>query len=165
MTARGASLHGASLLTSTLIFLVVSSTSGTRREASDGVSSASGTHRRDRLGEVTSASGTCILTRYQEDRCVVNRGEDLTTIDFDGGDAATAGAIGRSEGQREKHYDHGVEKVSLLVGADATVVVHKEDDLMQKNASVEELRKPLEFNGGRESRRTRSLQLRRETAV
>ncbi|RWW58927.1 hypothetical protein BHE74_00034172 [Ensete ventricosum] len=159
MIARGASLHGASLLTSTLVFLVVSSTSGTRREASDGVSSASGTHRRDRLGEVTSAT--------LRDHCVVNRGEGLTAVDFDGGDAATAGAIGRSEGQREKHSGHGVEKVSLLVGADATVVVHKEDGLMQKNASVEELRKPMESNGGRESRRTRSLQLRRrrETVV
>ncbi|RZS08595.1 hypothetical protein BHM03_00039585 [Ensete ventricosum] len=158
MIARGASLHGASLLTSTLVFLVVSSTSGTRREASDGVSSASGTHRRDLLGE--------ILTRYQGDCCVVNHGEGLTAVDFDGGDAATAGAIGRSEGQREKRCD-GVGKVSLLVGADATVVVHKEDGLMQKNASVEELRKPMESNGGRESQRTRSLQLRRqrETAV
>ncbi|RRT31542.1 hypothetical protein B296_00059146 [Ensete ventricosum] len=36
----------------------------------------------------------------------------------------------------------GVGKVSLLVGADAKVVVHKEDDLVQKNTSVEELRKP-----------------------
>ncbi|RWW35616.1 hypothetical protein BHE74_00059438 [Ensete ventricosum] len=26
-------------------------------------------------------------------------------VDFDGGDAATAGVIGRSEGQREKHCD------------------------------------------------------------
>ncbi|RZS10963.1 hypothetical protein BHM03_00042242 [Ensete ventricosum] len=73
-----------------------------------------------------------------------------------GGDAATAGAIGRSEGQREKcavvdllSFDSeneliadGVGKVSLLVGADATVVVHKEDGLVQKNTSVEELRKP-----------------------
>ncbi|RWV81613.1 hypothetical protein GW17_00056948 [Ensete ventricosum] len=95
MTVRGASLQGASLLTSTLVFLVVSSTSGTRREASDGVSSASGTHRRDRLGEVTSASVEAFV-------CY-----------------------------------NGVEKVSLLVGADATVVVHKEDGLMQKNTSVE----------------------------
>ncbi|RZS21263.1 hypothetical protein BHM03_00053887 [Ensete ventricosum] len=36
----------------------------------------------------------------------------------------------------------GVRKVSLLVGSDATVVVHKEDGLVQKNTSVEELRKP-----------------------
>ncbi|RZR98707.1 hypothetical protein BHM03_00028120 [Ensete ventricosum] len=36
----------------------------------------------------------------------------------------------------------GVGKVSLLVGADAIVMVHKEHGLMQKNASVEELRKP-----------------------
>ncbi|RWW68812.1 hypothetical protein BHE74_00023637 [Ensete ventricosum] len=83
---------------------------------------------------------TKIFTRCQGDRCVVNRGEGLTAVDFGGGDAATAGAIGRSEGQREKRCD-GVEKVPLLVGADATVVVHKEDDLVQKNASVEELRK------------------------
>ncbi|RWV94118.1 hypothetical protein GW17_00043379 [Ensete ventricosum] len=90
------------------------------------------------------------------DRCVVNRGEGLTTVDFSGGDAATAGAIGRSEGQREKRvvvdllsFDSeneliadGVGKVPLLVGADATVVVHKEDGLVQKNTSVEELRKP-----------------------
>ncbi|RZS18704.1 hypothetical protein BHM03_00051028 [Ensete ventricosum] len=62
---------------------------------------------------------------------------------------------------------YGVGKVSLLVGADATVVVHKEDGLVQKNASVEELRKPTGSNRGRESRRTRSLQLRlrRETVV
>ncbi|RWW44366.1 hypothetical protein BHE74_00049869, partial [Ensete ventricosum] len=39
-----------------------------------------------------------IFTRCQGDRCVVNRGEGLTTVDFSGGDAATAGAIGRSEG-------------------------------------------------------------------
>ncbi|RWW45886.1 hypothetical protein BHE74_00048231, partial [Ensete ventricosum] len=30
----------------------------------------------------------------------------------------------------------GVGKVPLLVGADATVVVHKEDGLVQKNTSV-----------------------------
>ncbi|RWW61776.1 hypothetical protein BHE74_00031137 [Ensete ventricosum] len=36
----------------------------------------------------------------------------------------------------------GVGKVPLLVGSDATVVVHKEDGLLQKNTSVEELRKP-----------------------
>ncbi|RRT35423.1 hypothetical protein B296_00051286, partial [Ensete ventricosum] len=98
---------------------------------------------------------TQIFTRCQGDRCVVNRGEGLTTVDFDGGDAAMAGAIGRSEGQREKHYDRrfmsfdsekeliadGVGKVPLLVGADATVVVHKEDGNVQKNTSVEELRK------------------------
>ncbi|RWW03428.1 hypothetical protein GW17_00033412 [Ensete ventricosum] len=35
----------------------------------------------------------------------------------------------------------GVGKVPLFVGADATVVVHKEDGLVQKNTSVEELRK------------------------
>ncbi|RRT64228.1 hypothetical protein B296_00027694 [Ensete ventricosum] len=40
----------------------------------------------------------------------------------------------------------GVRKVPLLVGADATVVVHKEDGLVQKNASVEELRKPTGSN-------------------
>ncbi|RWV95402.1 hypothetical protein GW17_00041979 [Ensete ventricosum] len=50
-----------------------------------------------------------------------------------------------------------VGKVSLLVRVDAIVVVHREDGLMQKNASVEELRKPTGSNGGRESRRTRSL--------
>ncbi|RWW09843.1 hypothetical protein GW17_00026653 [Ensete ventricosum] len=69
--------------------------------------------------------------------------------------AATAGAIGRSEGQREKRavvallsFDSenelmadGVEKVPLLVGPDATVVVQKEDGLVQKNTSIEELRK------------------------
>ncbi|RRT43853.1 hypothetical protein B296_00038592, partial [Ensete ventricosum] len=43
-----------------------------------------------------------ILTRCQGDRCVVNRGEGLTAIDFGGGDAATVGAIDRSEGQQEK---------------------------------------------------------------
>ncbi|RZS29245.1 hypothetical protein BHM03_00062954 [Ensete ventricosum] len=70
--------------------------------------------------------------------------------------AAMAGAIDRSEGQREKRavvdllsFDSeneliadGVGKMSLLVSADATVVVHKEDGLVQKNTSVEELRKP-----------------------
>ncbi|RWW66873.1 hypothetical protein BHE74_00025743, partial [Ensete ventricosum] len=73
-----------------------------------------------------------IFTRCQGDRCVVNRGEGLTTVDFSGGDAATAGAIGRSEGQREKRavvdllsFDSeneliadGVGKVPLLVSAD-----------------------------------------------
>ncbi|RRT42179.1 hypothetical protein B296_00055411 [Ensete ventricosum] len=97
-----------------------------------------------------------IFTRCQRDRCVVNRGEGLTTIDFSGGDAATTGAISRSEGQREKRavvallsFDSeneliadGVGKVPLLVGADTTVVVQKEDGLVQKNTSVEELRKP-----------------------
>ncbi|RWV80516.1 hypothetical protein GW17_00058202 [Ensete ventricosum] len=96
-----------------------------------------------------------ILTRCQGDRCVVNGGEGLTAVDFGGGDTATVGVIGRSEGQRDKRC------------ADATVVVHKEDGLVQKNASVEELRKPTGSNGGRESRHTRSLQLRcrRETTV
>ncbi|RZS19639.1 hypothetical protein BHM03_00052071 [Ensete ventricosum] len=54
-----------------------------------------------------------------------------------------------------------VRKVPLLVGADAIVMVHKEDGLVQKNTSVEELRKPIGSNRGRESRRIRSLQLRR----
>ncbi|RWW42578.1 hypothetical protein BHE74_00051859 [Ensete ventricosum] len=35
-----------------------------------------------------------------------------------------------------------VGKVPLLIGADATMVVHKEDGLVQKNTSIEELRKP-----------------------
>ncbi|RRT37104.1 hypothetical protein B296_00052582 [Ensete ventricosum] len=96
------------------------------------------------------------MTRCQGNRCVVNRSEGQIAIDFGGEDAATAGVIGRSEEQREKHR-----------GPDATVVVHKEDDLVQKNTSVEELRKSTGSNGGRESRRTRSLQLRRlrETAI
>ncbi|RRT35522.1 hypothetical protein B296_00054359, partial [Ensete ventricosum] len=34
----------------------------------------------------------------------------------------------------------GVGKVPLLIGADATMVVHKEDGLVQKNTSIEELR-------------------------
>ncbi|RWW74335.1 hypothetical protein BHE74_00017729 [Ensete ventricosum] len=50
----------------------------------------------------------------------------------------------------------GIGKVSLLVGADAIVVVHREDGLVQKNALVEELKKPTGSNGGRESRCTRS---------
>ncbi|RRT65873.1 hypothetical protein B296_00035433 [Ensete ventricosum] len=75
-----------------------------------------------------------ILTRCQGDRCVVNNGEGLTAVDFGGGDIATVGMI-------ELTADR-VGKVPLLVGADATVVVHKEDGLVQKNASVEELRKP-----------------------
>ncbi|RRT37849.1 hypothetical protein B296_00046422 [Ensete ventricosum] len=105
-----------------------------------------------------------ILTRCQGDGCVVNDGEGLTAV----------------EGQRDKRCDRkflsfdnekelavGVGKVPLLVGAYATVVVHKEDGLVQKNVSVEELRKPTGSNGGRESRHTRSLQLRcrRETTV
>ncbi|RWW77420.1 hypothetical protein BHE74_00014426 [Ensete ventricosum] len=96
-----------------------------------------------------------ILTRCQGDRCVVNDGEGLTAVDFGGGDIATVGVIGRSEGQRDKRC------------ADAIVVVHKEDGLVQKNTSIEELRKPMGFNGGRESRHTRSLQLRyrRETTI
>ncbi|RRT60182.1 hypothetical protein B296_00038379 [Ensete ventricosum] len=32
----------------------------------------------------------------------------------------------------------GVGKVPLLIGADATVVVHEKDDLVQKDASTEE---------------------------
>ncbi|RZS19860.1 hypothetical protein BHM03_00052305 [Ensete ventricosum] len=40
------------------------------------------------------------------DRYVVNHGESLTTVDFGGGDATMAGAIDRSEGQREKHCGH-----------------------------------------------------------
>ncbi|RRT38209.1 hypothetical protein B296_00058165 [Ensete ventricosum] len=67
---------------------------------------------------------TYILTRCQGNRCVVNHDEDLTTVDFDRGDTATAGAIDRSEGQREK--------------PNAIVVVHEKDDLVQKDASVEE---------------------------
>ncbi|RRT58025.1 hypothetical protein B296_00041541 [Ensete ventricosum] len=73
-------------------------------------------------------------------------------VDFDGGYTATVGVIGRSEGQRDKRCGRkelvtdGVGKVPLLVGADATVVVHKEDGLVQKNASVEELRKPTGSN-------------------
>ncbi|RRT47885.1 hypothetical protein B296_00035908, partial [Ensete ventricosum] len=102
----------------------------------------------DRCLDLTLAKPLIIFTR-----CVVNRGEGLTTVDFSGGDAATAGAIGRSEGQREKRaivdllsFDSeteliadGVGKVPLHVSADATVVVHKEDGLVQKNTSVEEL--------------------------
>ncbi|RRT76101.1 hypothetical protein B296_00004574 [Ensete ventricosum] len=38
----------------------------------------------------------------------------------------------------------------------ATVVVHKKDGLVHKNASVEELRKPTGSDGGRESRCTKS---------
>ncbi|RWW46651.1 hypothetical protein BHE74_00047446 [Ensete ventricosum] len=102
------------------------------------------------------ARSSSILTRCQGDRCVVNCGEGLTLVDFGGGDVATTRAISRSERQREKRYDHGVGKVLLLVGADATVVVQKKDSLMQKNASVEELRKPTGSNRRRESRCTRS---------
>ncbi|RRT63626.1 hypothetical protein B296_00017036 [Ensete ventricosum] len=72
------------------------------------------------------------------DRYVVNHGEGLTVVDFDEGDATMAGAIDRSEGQREKRYGLGIGKVPLLVGADAIVVVHEKDGLMQKDASVEE---------------------------
>ncbi|RWV83833.1 hypothetical protein BHE74_00018660 [Ensete ventricosum] len=35
---------------------------------------------------------------------VINHGEGLMAINFDIGDAATAGTIDRSEGQREKRY-------------------------------------------------------------
>ncbi|RWV98391.1 hypothetical protein GW17_00038769 [Ensete ventricosum] len=93
-----------------------------------------------------------ILTRCQGDRCVVNDGEGLTMVDFGGGDTTTVRVIDRSEGQRDKRCSRkelatdGVWKVPLLVGADATVVVYKEDGLMQKNASVEELRKPTGSN-------------------
>ncbi|RWW44062.1 hypothetical protein BHE74_00050212, partial [Ensete ventricosum] len=64
----------------------------------------------------------------------------------------TVGVIGRSEGQRDKHCGRkelaadGVGKVLLLVGADAIVVVHKEDDLVQKNVSIEKLRNPTGSN-------------------
>ncbi|RWV90127.1 hypothetical protein GW17_00047694 [Ensete ventricosum] len=60
-------------------------------------------------------------------------------VDFDVGDATMAGAIGRSEGQREKCYDHGVRKVSRLVEADTTVVVHEKDGLVQKDTSDTDL--------------------------
>ncbi|RRT60076.1 hypothetical protein B296_00020969 [Ensete ventricosum] len=90
------------------------------------------------------------LDPMSRNHCIVNHSEGLMVVDFGGGDAATTGTIGRSEGQREKRYDHGVGKVPLLVGADATVVVHKEDDLVQKNASVEELKKPTEKKSHRE---------------
>ncbi|RWW67003.1 hypothetical protein BHE74_00025581 [Ensete ventricosum] len=88
---------------------------------------------------------TQIMTRCQGDRYVVNRGEGLTAVDFGRGDVATAGVIGRSEGQREKRCSveaviccRWVGKVSLLVGADVTVVVHEKDGLVQKDTSVEE---------------------------
>ncbi|RRT73999.1 hypothetical protein B296_00015304 [Ensete ventricosum] len=45
---------------------------------------------------------TPILTRCQGNRCVVNRSEGLTAVDFGGGDAVTVGAIDRSKRQREK---------------------------------------------------------------
>ncbi|RZR94131.1 hypothetical protein BHM03_00022761 [Ensete ventricosum] len=79
-----------------------------------------------------------ILTRCQGDRCVVNRGGGLMTVDFDGGDAAMVGVIVRSEGQREKSYGHGVGKMPLLVGADAKMVVREKNGLIQKDALVEE---------------------------
>ncbi|RWW19215.1 hypothetical protein GW17_00016755 [Ensete ventricosum] len=84
-----------------------------------------------------------ILTRCQGDHCVINDGEGLTAVDFDGGDTATVGVIDRSKGQRDKRCGHkelatyGVGKVPLLIEADATVVVHKEDGLVQKNISVD----------------------------
>ncbi|RRT83680.1 hypothetical protein B296_00003383 [Ensete ventricosum] len=51
---------------------------------------------------------------------------------------------------------NGIGKVPLLVRADAIVVVHREDDLVQKHTSVEELRKPTGFIRGRESRLNKS---------
>ncbi|RWV82503.1 hypothetical protein GW17_00055996 [Ensete ventricosum] len=45
-----------------------------------------------------------LMNLKEGDRYVINHGEGLTTVDFGRGDAATVGAIDRSEGQREKHY-------------------------------------------------------------
>ncbi|RRT32624.1 hypothetical protein B296_00054005 [Ensete ventricosum] len=68
-----------------------------------------------------------LMNLKEGDRYVVNHDKGLTTANFGGGDAATAGAIDRSEGQREKRC-----------GPDVTVVVHEKDGLMQKDVSVEE---------------------------
>ncbi|RWW01879.1 hypothetical protein BHE74_00036870 [Ensete ventricosum] len=44
----------------------------------------------------------------------------------------------RCSRQREQSSKDGVGKVLLLIGVDATVVVHEKDDLVQKDASAEE---------------------------
>ncbi|RWW74584.1 hypothetical protein BHE74_00017474 [Ensete ventricosum] len=69
-----------------------------------------------RMSEATGLTG--ILTRYQGDHCVVNSGEGLTAIDFDGGDVAMAGAIGRSEGQREKRCEQRKQRMSERMAVD-----------------------------------------------
>ncbi|RWW63293.1 hypothetical protein BHE74_00029539 [Ensete ventricosum] len=74
-------------------------------------------------------------------RCVVNRDEDLTVVDFDGDvslaekEAAVLSTAVKTKVSRRSSVEaivdcRGVGKVSLFVGADATVVVHEEDDLV-----------------------------------
>ncbi|RWW58454.1 hypothetical protein BHE74_00034679 [Ensete ventricosum] len=64
------------------------------------------------------------------------------SVDMKGSERSTAVIDLLSFDSENELIADGVRKVSLLVGANATVVVHKEDGLVQKNTSVEELRKP-----------------------
>ncbi|RRT57136.1 hypothetical protein B296_00042254 [Ensete ventricosum] len=64
------------------------------------------------------------------------------SVDLKGSERSTAVIDLLSFDSEKELIADGVGKVLLLVGADATMVVHKEDGLVQKNTSVEELRKP-----------------------
>ncbi|RZR96843.1 hypothetical protein BHM03_00025933 [Ensete ventricosum] len=118
-----------------------------------------------------------LMNMKEGDHYVVNRGEGLTTFDFDDDISMTeegAGMAGSWCGteqtqqngwsiscrwttewridrvgirrrnqaveqvQKSSSAAYGVGKVPLLVRGDAIVVVHEEDDLVQKDASTEE---------------------------
>ncbi|RRT53529.1 hypothetical protein B296_00034370 [Ensete ventricosum] len=64
------------------------------------------------------------------------------SVDLKGSKRSTAVVDLLSFDSENELIADGVGKVPLLVGSYATVVVHKEDGLVQKNTSVEELRKP-----------------------
>ncbi|RZR83574.1 hypothetical protein BHM03_00010194 [Ensete ventricosum] len=78
--------------------------------------------QRSRLRTWPNAVGTC---------CYLTARRKLTSRGGMPHEAKEAEGEGRDCG-------HGVGHVSLLVGADAIVVVHEEDDLMHKDTSVDE---------------------------
>ncbi|RWW71142.1 hypothetical protein BHE74_00021131 [Ensete ventricosum] len=65
-----------------------------------------------------------IFTRCQGDRYVVNRGEGLTAVDFGEGDAATTGAIGRSEGTLGKENRATEVAGGMVPGAGIEAIVY-----------------------------------------
>ncbi|RWW13751.1 hypothetical protein GW17_00022520 [Ensete ventricosum] len=64
------------------------------------------------------------------------------SVDLKGSERSAAVVDLLSFDNEKELIANGIGKVPLLVGSDATVVVHKEDGLVQRNTSVEELRKP-----------------------
>ncbi|RWW42379.1 hypothetical protein BHE74_00052085 [Ensete ventricosum] len=98
------------------------------------------------VGQTSSVELRCLLRNLQVLFAVAEPEEA-------GGQIHLSGYRGKVN---TKNSFDGVGKVPLLVGADAIVVVHKEDDLVQKHALVEELRKPTGSIRGRESRRNKS---------